>query len=74
MPDPADLTVKKLDYSSNPWRIVHIPTGKEVWWEVEAFDHPHLGMMPLERAGYRTKRDAVESLGRLTAVLSAAAA
>ena len=34
-------TIKKLDYSSNPWRLLD-DVGHEVWEEV-TIDHPDLG-------------------------------
>lgn len=58
-------TVKKLGYSAHPWRIV-TEDGREVTRSV-VFDHPNLGKMVLQEAGYRIKRDAVAALNELQA-------
>lgn len=58
-------TVQKLGYSADPWRIV-TEDGREVTRSV-VFDHPNLGKMVLQEAGYRIKRDAVAALNELQA-------
>jgi hypothetical protein len=61
-------TVKKLGYSAAPWRIV-TPDGREVCTPV-VFDHPSLGKMVIQEAGYDRKRDAVAALAELRARLT----
>lgn len=58
-------TVQKLGYSAAPWRIV-TTDGREVTHSI-VFDHPNLGKMALQEAGFRIKRDAVAALNELQA-------
>ena len=38
-------TIKKLDYSSRPWRL--LSDGREVWVK-SSFDHPDMGMIEVD--------------------------
>lgn len=60
----TEFEVRRLDYSSNPWRIVHVPTGSEVRWEAEVV-HVHGADTVLDVCGYRTRTLASEALLRM---------
>lgn len=62
----TEFEVHKFDYSSGPWRIIHIPTGKWVAWEA-AVVHVHGADQLLDVCGYRTKADAQDALWRMAA-------
>lgn len=61
---PADLIVRKEGYSRDPWRIIHVPTGKELAWERELYEPLDGPVMMLPKPGYRTKTLAVDARDR----------
>ena len=62
------IVVRKLGYSSNPWRLVDTDSGKEVTFESEVVQLQS-GPMRLAVCGYATKQAAVDALGRLASQL-----
>lgn len=44
----SDFRALHLGYSSNPWRVVHVPSCTEVWFETKKFDHPDSGLIRME--------------------------
>ena len=66
--------VKRIcSYGSNPWAIIHLPTGKEVVGPDEEIEHPLLGgtvgapvrTMIMGKIYYSRKRDAQVVLDRM---------
>ena len=69
--DLDDVEVRRLDDSAQPWRLVHAPTGEQIWFERETIWH---GLEPVTISvyGYRSKRDAVAARDRLAKLCAAA--
>ena len=65
----SDFRALHLGYSSNPWRVVHVPSCTEVWFETKKFDHPDSGLILIDVCGYRIKREAEQAIDRLLLVL-----
>ena len=65
----SDFRALHLGYSSNPWRVVHVPLCTEVWFETKKFDHPDSGLILIDVCGYRIKREAEQAIDRLLLVL-----
>lgn len=65
----ADFCALHLGYSSNPWRVVHVPSCTEVWFESKKFDHPDSGLIQIDVCGYRIKREAEQAINRLLVAL-----
>lgn len=62
----SDYVVKKLSYSHNPWRIIHVASGCELC--VEFKEYPgftgRLCLPPIAVYGYPTKKAAKEALDK----------
>jgi hypothetical protein len=55
------LSIKRLGYSSNPWRVVD-EAGNELW-QPAAFDHPQLGRTRIdEPLCGNTKQEVVDKV------------
>ncbi len=55
-------------YGSNPWAIIHTPSGAEVSGPAETIDHPNLGPTLINGPRYfPRKRDARAALDKLRA-------
>ena len=65
----SDFRALHLGYSSNPWRVVHVPSCTEVWFETKKFDHPDSGLILIDVCGYRIKREAEQAIDHLLLVL-----
>lgn len=65
----SDFRALHLGYSSNPWRVVHVPSCTEVWFESKKFDHPESGLILIDVCGYRIKREAEQAIDRLLLAL-----
>lgn len=62
LPPPLRFEIRKLGYSVNPWRVVEVETGRELWTH-EVFDHPSLGQTVIPAPmSYPRKRDALVAL------------
>lgn len=61
----ADCEVRKLGYASNPWRIVYVPTGQELY-APKTLDTSHGVMSFSGPVCFPRKRDAVAWLAERT--------
>ena len=66
----SDFRALHLGYSSNPWRVVHVPSCTEVWFESKKFNHPESGLILIDVCGYRIKREAEQAIDRLLLALA----